>query len=129
MNYYNPYYYMMSPSMLSYPGASTASTGLFSRLANGIRGIGWSGILNNTQRTLGIINQTIPLVKQATPMFRNAKTMFHIMNEFKKDDTPSTNNTKATTQTPQTNEQRIETTKDITLVKETSYSNGPTFFQ
>lgn len=124
MNYYNPYYYMMSPSTISYPlSSATTSPGLLSRLTGGLRNIGWSGILNNTQRTLGIINQTIPLVKQATPMFRNARTMFQIMNEFKKDDTPSPieNNTEVKS-SPMT------TTKEPTKVTH-NYQNGPTFFQ
>lgn len=78
MNFYNPYYYM-----------TPVSNGLFSSLRNGIN---WSGILNGTQRTLGLINQAIPLVKQAAPMVRNAKTMFKVMNEFKKVDTPNNSN-------------------------------------
>ena len=55
MNYYNPYYYMMNPMNGLYSTPS-ASRGLFSRLANGFN---WSSLLNNTQRTLGIINQAI----------------------------------------------------------------------
>ena len=38
----------------------------------------WSNFLNNTQRTLGIINQAIPIVYQVRPMLNNAKTMFRI---------------------------------------------------
>ena len=38
----------------------------------------WNNILNNTQRTLGIINQAIPLVYQMRPLIRNAKTIFKI---------------------------------------------------
>lgn len=126
MNYYNPYYYMMSPSIANYPvSASTTGTGLLSRLTGGLRNIGWSGILNNTQRTLGIINQTIPLVKQATPMFRNARTMFQIMNEFKKDDAPSMPTSKVDTNNVETVANKVEQTKN----QEISYHNGPTFFQ
>ena len=33
------------------------------------RGINWNNILNNTQRTLGIINQAIPIVYQVRPLF------------------------------------------------------------
>lgn len=127
MNYYNPYYYMMSPSMMSYPISNAASTGLFSRLTNGLRGIGWSGILNNTQRTLGVINQAIPLVKQATPMFRNAKTMFQIMNEFKKVDTPSTPISENTSNNESEKNTHTITTEDTK--PDFSTYNGPTFFQ
>lgn len=40
--------------------------------------INWSGILNNTQKTLGIINQAIPIVYQVRPLFNNARTLFKI---------------------------------------------------
>ena len=32
----------------------------------------WNNILNNTQRTLGIINQAIPLIYQVRPLVTNA---------------------------------------------------------
>ena len=38
----------------------------------------WNNILNNTQRTLGIINQAIPLVYQMKPLVNNARTLFRI---------------------------------------------------
>ncbi len=38
----------------------------------------WSHFLNNTQKTLGIINQAIPIVYQVRPILSNAKTMFKI---------------------------------------------------
>ena len=38
----------------------------------------WSQFLNNTQRTLGIINQAIPIVYQIRPILSNAKTMLRI---------------------------------------------------
>ncbi len=52
----------------------------------------WGALLTNTQKTLGIINQSIPIINQAKPIWNNAKTMFKIMgalNEknIKKDDT------------------------------------------
>ncbi len=126
MNYYNPYYYMMSPSVANYPiGTGATGTGLFSRLTGGLRNIGWSGILNNTQRTLGIINQTIPLVKQATPMFRNARTMFQIMNEFKKDDAPLMQSSTVDTKNVETIAKKTEQAPK----QEINYHNGPTFFQ
>jgi len=40
--------------------------GLFSKLASsfqGIRKINWSNLLNNTSKTLGVINQAIPIVR------------------------------------------------------------------
>ena len=47
--------------------------------------INWSNILNNTQKTLNVINQTIPLYYQIKPVFSNAKTMFRMVNAIKND--------------------------------------------
>ena len=42
------------------------------------RGINWNSILNNTQRTLGIINQAIPIIYQVKPLLNNARTLFRV---------------------------------------------------
>ena len=42
------------------------------------RSINWNNILNNTQRTLGIINQAIPIVYQVRPLISNARTLFRV---------------------------------------------------
>lgn len=116
MNYYVPYFNMY-PNMVT-PALSNAATngGLFSRLLG--RGLNWSSILSNTQKTLGIVNQAIPMFKQMSPVVKNAKTMFRIMNEFKKEDI--SNNVTST----------IESTNNTTSNHENinSYNNGPTFF-
>ncbi len=129
MNYYNPYYnfptYMMS--------AAPTSRGLLGGIsaARGIRsGINWGTILNNIQRGLGIANQAIPVIKQVTPVMRNAKTMFQVMNEFKKVDTPISNE-RATTPNEQmmnngTNSE--EATSDASATTQTINNNGPVFF-
>ena len=44
--------------------------------------INWGSILNNTQKTLGIINQAIPVYHQVKPMWNNARTMFRVMGEM-----------------------------------------------
>ena len=71
-----------------------SSGGLFSRLFSNIS---LTGIINNTQKTLNIVNQAIPVIKQVKPVVSNAKTMFKVLNEFKKSDTNTstvvTNNT------------------------------------
>ena len=82
MNYYNPYMSMM-------PLARTGGGGLLKSIFGKIS---WSGILTGTGRTLNVINQAIPVVKQVTPMINNTKTMFKVMNEFKKVDTPVSEN-------------------------------------
>lgn len=128
MNYYNPYFTMMPYNTLA---SAPAKAGLFSNLLGGIRGIKWGSIINNTQRTLGLINQAIPVVKQVTPVVKNAKTMFQVMNEFKKVDEPVQTNNYSDTNTKTTptvqnsvssnNYTPIENTKNIN-------TNEPTFF-
>ncbi len=59
---------------------------LFGRLGNifqGIKNFNWSGLINNTSKTLGIINQSIPLVKQVGPMVGNVKSMIKLASVFK----------------------------------------------
>ncbi|HIT37809.1 MAG TPA: hypothetical protein IAB59_04980 [Candidatus Onthousia faecipullorum] len=50
------------------------------------RGINWNNILNNTQRTLGIINQAIPIVYQIKPLFSNARTLFRVASALNSND-------------------------------------------
>lgn len=76
--YNNPFSY--APYM-SQAAGNVAKGGLLSS----IKAINWGGILSNTQKTLGIINQTIPIVYQVKPIINNAKTMFKIANTIKGD--------------------------------------------
>lgn len=119
MNYYVPYFNMY-PNMVTPTLGNTATGGLFSRLLG--RGLNWSSILNNTQKTLGIVNQAIPMFKQMSPVVKNAKTMFKIMNEFKKEDTSS--NVVNSTVNSTSNDNYTA----INQEDEKSYNNGPTFF-
>lgn len=105
MNYYNPY--------INYP-YTTGSTGLGGLFRRTFSNFSFSSILNGTQKTLNLINQTIPVVKQIGPVMKNAKTMFKVMNEFKKIDTPTPNKSNTVVK----NEKKIEPIKN----------NGPTFF-
>ena len=50
------------------------------------RSINWNNILNNTQRTLGIINQAIPIVYQIKPLFSNARTLFRVASALNSND-------------------------------------------
>ena len=50
------------------------------------RGINWNNILNNTQRTLGIINQAIPIVYQVKPLLSNARTLFRVASAINSSD-------------------------------------------
>lgn len=92
--YNNPMYYNNF-----YPyqnGFVNKRLGLFN-----LKKINWSNILNNTQKTLNVINQAIPVYYQIKPIWGNAKTMFRMVNAIKEDD-------------------------KIEIKKETS--NGPVFF-
>lgn len=55
---------------------------------NGIKRINWSSILNNTQKTLNVINQAIPIIYQVKPLVTNVKTLFRIADAVK-DSEPS----------------------------------------
>lgn len=61
----------------------------------GLSKINWGSLLSNTQKTLGIINQTIPIIYQIKPIVSNAKTMFKIASSLKSttNDTPTINKT------------------------------------
>lgn len=50
----------------------------------------WGNLLNNTQKTLSIINQTIPIVYQLKPIVSNAKTMLRIFDAVRETDQPKT---------------------------------------
>ena len=41
---------------------------LFSKGLSAAKGINWGGLLDGTQKTLGIINQAIPIVYQVKPI-------------------------------------------------------------
>lgn len=121
MNYYSPYF-----GYVPYTTAP-ANKGILNGILGGVKGINWSGLLSNVQKTLGIVNQAIPMVKQVSPIVNNAKTMFKIMNEFKKIDTPVANNTKnVKEQNHSQQKQDIEQFDDS--IKNKPYDNGPTFF-
>lgn len=119
MNYYVPYFNMY-PNVITPTLSNSTSGGLFSKLLG--RSLNWSSILNNTQKTLGIVNQAIPMFKQMSPIVKNAKTMFKIMNEFKKEDT--TNNVVNTIK----NSSSTYNNSDNIQTNTSSYSSGPTFF-
>lgn len=115
MNYY-PYF----NSMPYIPTTTVAKPGLFKSLFGSVN---LSSIINGTQKTLNLVNQTIPLIKQAGPVINNAKTMFRVMNEFKKSDTtvPLKENVE---------KNNIVSNNVIKNTESVNYSNnGPVFFQ
>lgn len=121
MNYYSPYF-----GYAPYT-AAPASKGILGSIVGGVKGINWSGLLSNVQKTLGIVNQAIPMVKQVSPIVNNAKTMFKIMNEFKKVDTPINGNNSQNIQNLNEQNTNNETTNNNTVAND-QYDSGPTFF-
>lgn len=63
--------------------------GIFARGLNLTKSINWGGLLDGTQKTLGVINQAIPIVYQVKPIISNARTMFKIADQL---DVPDKNN-------------------------------------
>ena len=43
-----------------------------------LKNLKWAELLDNTGKTLGVINQAIPVVYQVKPIFTNAKTLLKI---------------------------------------------------
>ena len=81
--FYIPNYYMIRPIPNS---TITKNNLLIKHLENifsGIKSFNWNGLINNTSKALGIINQTIPLVKQVRPMVGNMKSMIKLASAFK----------------------------------------------
>lgn len=125
-------------------GASTASKGLglMGKLGNGLsvfRSINWSGLINNTSKTLGIVNQTIPLVRQVGPIMNNMRSMLKLASVFK-DETDKTpkrkpninyqnNSYQKYNLNNSSNIQNTNTRNSSTSIpKRTEEENSPTFF-
>ncbi len=79
--YNNPMYYNFFPYN-NVDNSNLLKKG-FSFLS--LRNINWSNILNNTQKTLNVINQAIPVYYQIKPIWGNAKTIFRMANALKDD--------------------------------------------
>ena len=64
-----------------------ARRGLFSGLFS--HRLNWTNVLNNTQKTLNVINQAIPIVYQVKPVVNNMRSVFKIANAL---NTPTSTN-------------------------------------
>ena len=141
--YNNPYfipnfYSNIAPSMIRGGIGNAALRGLgqtrginlFGRLGNSlnaIKSINWSGIINNTSKTLGIINQSIPIVKQVGPMMNNMKSMLRIASIFK-DETDIPYHQHTTSHTSKSTNPSTNTLKrEPTFINKTD-DYSPTFF-
>lgn len=96
-------------------------TGLFSLFKGKIN---WSSLLNNTQKTLNIINQAIPVFYQVKPMWNNTKTIFKIIGAVKEDNSQGPTNSQNYTHRTNTNK-NLETSNPN---KNYSNDNTPNFF-
>ena len=65
--------------------------------------IKWGSILNNTQKTLNVINQAIPVYYQVKPIMNNLRSFGKIMSAFNSADT-KTDNISNNNPNPSTNE-------------------------
>lgn len=122
-------------------GANIANAGrglgILGKLGNSmksIKAINWGGLINNTSKTLNVVNQAIPLVRQVGPMMNNMKSMLRVASIFK-DETdvkPVRNNTKVSNKT---NTKPVNINNSIDIKKEVkqkeeyiSNDNSLTFF-
>ena len=117
----------------------TRSTGLLSKLGTGLSGIksiNWGGLINNTSKTLGIINQTIPLVRQVGPVVNNMRSMIKVASIFKDETDTKPRNINQQSTTNNTNTRNTTSTTTTTLSKtnqryntnKQDYNESPTFF-
>ncbi len=90
--YNNPYFYY-NPNAMNYMNMNALGRnfqtpirprGLF----KGLSAIKWGTVLNNTQKTLNVINQAIPVYYQIKPIFGNLKSFGKLMSAFNEEDTP-----------------------------------------
>ena len=56
----------------------TPPTNILARSISLIKNIKWADLLDNTQKTLSVINQAIPIAYQIKPLASNAKTLLKI---------------------------------------------------
>lgn len=115
--------------------STVGKTGLLSKLTGGlssIKRINWGGLINNTSKTLGIINQTIPIVRQVGPMVTNMKSMIRVASIFKDEtDIPRTKpRTQVQNKNIQTNNTQHNQVNETSYTKTTTeeYTESPTFF-
>ena len=74
--YYNNFFPYQNNSTLLKKGFGLSS----------FKKVNWTNILNNTQKTLNVINQAIPVYYQVKPIIGNAKTMLRMVSALKEDD-------------------------------------------
>lgn len=61
---------------------SPSSSGLGGLLGLSKSKFNWDSFLNNTQRTLNVINQAMPIYNQVKPIFKNMGTILRVIGEL-----------------------------------------------
>lgn len=107
----------MTNNLRSLSGLTSATTSPIRGLLSGAKNIGWSGMLNNVSKTLGVVKEAIPIVKEVKPMMNNMRSMLKIASAF---------NDATTTEVTQTNTKTIKETTDNNI--SSSNQNSPNFF-
>ena len=82
-------------------------------LFKGFSNIKWTDVLNNTQKTLNVINQAIPIYYQIKPIFNNVKNFSHLLSAFNSDDDSN---------------KQINNNLVTEATKKENSTNSPTFF-
>lgn len=107
----------MANNLRSLSGLTSATTSPIRGLLSGAKNIGWSGMLNNVSKTLGVVKEAIPIVKEVKPMMNNMRSMLKIASAF---------NDATTTTTTEVNTKTIKETTDNNI--SSSNQNSPNFF-
>ena len=107
-------------------GAIKASKGGFFKSLSAIK---WGSILNNTQKTLNVINQAIPVYYQIKPICSNIKSFGKIISIFNEtDNSNSNNNNNQINNLNQNNFQNNNLNQETLENKKENSQSLPTFF-
>lgn len=109
----------MANNLRSLSGLTNTTASPIRGLLSGAKNIGWSGMLNNVSKTLGVVKEAIPIVKEVKPMMNNMKSMLKIASAF--------NDATVNDEASQTNTQIIKETTDNNTISSTN-QNSPNFF-
>ncbi|MBQ8472366.1 MAG: hypothetical protein IJ501_02555 [Bacilli bacterium] len=129
-NPYNMYPYMNQGMNMArgipMVGAVKSSKGGFFKTLSTIK---WGSILNNTQKTLNVINQAIPVYYQIKPICSNLKSFGKIMSIFNEPDNNSNNNNSNQINNLNQNSSQSNNSNQINTINKKENSQGlPTFF-
>lgn len=120
--FYIPRFYSAyNPMMMRGTAGFVGRNNFFSKIGSlfgSFKNYNWSGLINNTSKTLGVINQTIPIVKQVKPVMNNMRSIIKIASIFK-DETDSKKSI---------NSNNTNIPNKTSYVDYDAYDESPTFF-